>query len=171
MKSRADGLRHHCGDAIGTWRTGNLARVKWLARLFAIVSLGSLVAIAAPQSGEPTDGSSASADRTPAVRSVVFPGKAWELKRPESIGLDEERLEALAKALGGRGCVVKNGYVVKAWGSQSTRRDWFSSAKPVLSTLLLFAIQEGKIKSVDQPILDGSSSRKIRTSRFGSLRI
>ena len=43
---------------------------------------------------------------------------------------------------------------MKAWGPQSEVGDWFSSAKPVLSTLLMFAITEGKAKSADQPIVD-----------------
>ncbi len=92
--------------------------------------------------------------RRRAARPIVFPGESWESKRPEALGLDPVRLDQLAEALGGRGCVVKDGYIVKTWGSQTARRDWFSSAKPVLSTLLMFALQEGKVKSVDQPIRD-----------------
>jgi CubicO group peptidase (beta-lactamase class C family) len=44
--------------------------------------------------------------------------------------------------------------VVLAWGSQSEVGDVLSSAKPVLSTLLLFAVAEGKLRSVDTPIRD-----------------
>ena len=94
------------------------------------------------------------ADQVATARPIVFPGASWESRRPEALGLDPARLDKLAEALGGRGCVVKDGYVVKSWGSQTERRDWFSSAKPVLSTLLMFALQEGKVKSVDQPIAD-----------------
>lgn len=68
--------------------------------------------------------------------------------------MDPGPLREIADLLGGRGCVVKDGYVVKAWGDQSERSDWFSSAKPVLSTLLFRAITEGLVKSVDQPIAD-----------------
>jgi CubicO group peptidase (beta-lactamase class C family) len=82
----------------------------------------------------------------------VFPKGSWETKPPADLSLDQEPLDELAKRLGGRGCVIKNGYVVKAWGAQDQRSDWFSSAKPVLSTLLLFALKEGKITSVDQPV-------------------
>jgi len=92
-------------------------------------------------------------DRVQAA-GVAFPGKSWDEKTPQELGLDGAKLDAVAVALGSRGCVVKNGYVVKSWGSQSEKGDWASSAKPVLSTLLLFALQEGKIKSVDQPIAD-----------------
>lgn len=87
-------------------------------------------------------------------REIVFPGKRWAVKLPQELGLDEAKLDQLAEELGSRGCIIKNGYVVKSWGSQSEVGDWFSSAKPVLSTLLMFAIQEGKVKSPDQPIAD-----------------
>lgn len=85
---------------------------------------------------------------------VVFPAEHWQEKAPAELGLDADRLEAVALALGGRGCIIKNGYVVKSWGSQTEKRDWFSSAKPVLSTLLLFAVQEGKVSSVDALLKD-----------------
>ena len=89
-----------------------------------------------------------------ACAAAHFPGATWESRDPASVGLDGAWLGRLADALGGRGCVVKDGYIVKAWGSQSQIGDWLSSAKPVLSTLLLFAIQEGKVSSPDTPIQD-----------------
>ncbi|HEY4310669.1 MAG TPA: pectate lyase [Pirellulales bacterium] len=85
---------------------------------------------------------------------IAFPGATWEAKDPRELGLDPARLDAVAAALGSRGCAIKNGYVVKTWGAQDQRSDWFSSAKPVLSTLLMFALQEGKITSFDQPVAD-----------------
>jgi CubicO group peptidase (beta-lactamase class C family) len=81
-----------------------------------------------------------------------FPGSYWETRDAASLGLEPIWLDRLAEALGGRGCVVKDGYVVKSWGEQSKIGDWLSSAKPVLSTLLLFAIQERKVASPDTPI-------------------
>jgi CubicO group peptidase (beta-lactamase class C family) len=84
----------------------------------------------------------------------VFPGAEWESKAPSELGLDEARLEAVAKALGSRGCIIKDGYVVKTWGAQNKKGDLFSSAKPVLSTLLMFAVQEGKVKDFDQPLVN-----------------
>jgi len=92
--------------------------------------------------------------RAAAAEGVHFPGVQWEQRDPSSLGLDGAVLDRLAEALGGRGCVIKDGYVVKTWGSQSEIGDWFSSAKPVLSTLLLFAIVEDKVKSPDTPIRD-----------------
>jgi CubicO group peptidase (beta-lactamase class C family) len=85
---------------------------------------------------------------------VVFPRAAWQTKTPNELGLDEARLDSVAKALGSRGCAIKNGYVVKTWGAQDEKADLFSSAKPVLSTLLMFALKEGRIKSFDQPLVD-----------------
>ncbi len=85
---------------------------------------------------------------------TIFPGTSWQSKQPSELGLDEARLKAVATALGGRGCAIKDGYVIQTWGSQDQVGDWFSSAKPVLATLLMFALQEGKIKSFDQPVID-----------------
>ncbi|MFN3324264.1 MAG: hypothetical protein ACK5AZ_12265 [Bryobacteraceae bacterium] len=79
---------------------------------------------------------------------ALFPGRHWETAGPEVHGLDPAPLDELAVNLAGRGCVVKNGNVVKYWGSQSEVGDWLSSAKPVVSTLLFFAIREGLVRSV-----------------------
>src|SRR5580765_3005653 len=72
--------------------------------------------------------------------NLVFPASAWAAKTPAELGLDGGLLDQLAEQLGGRGCVLKDGYVVKTWGDQATRGDWYSSAKPVLSTMLFFAV-------------------------------
>ena len=101
----------------------------------------------------------------------TFPGASWQQKTPAELGLDKDRLEAVAAALGGRGCIVKDGYVVHQWGDQAQKADWLSCAKPVLSTLLLFAVQEGKVKSVDTPIAEfgWELSPKDRTMTFRHL--
>lgn len=85
---------------------------------------------------------------------VVFPAEHWIEVAPEKLGLSAEKFDAIASALGGRGCIIKDGYVVKSWGSQSEVSDWYSSAKPVLSTILMFAVQEGKVPSVDSRLAD-----------------
>ena len=90
----------------------------------------------------------------PAHAEQIFPGSEWATRTPEELGMDAALLNAIAADLGGRGCVVKDGYVVKTWGDQAERSDWLSSAKPVLSTLLFFALKEGKVQSVDQPIAE-----------------
>jgi CubicO group peptidase (beta-lactamase class C family) len=85
---------------------------------------------------------------------IAFPGAEWETKSPPDLGLDDARLEAVARSLGSRGCAIKNGYVVKTWGAQDEKGDLFSSAKPVLSTLLMFAVKEGRVKDFDQRLVD-----------------
>lgn len=85
---------------------------------------------------------------------TIFSGKSWQERKPAELGVDPAKLDELATRLGGRGCVVKDGYMVKTWGDQAQRADVLSSAKPMLSTLLFFAIEEGLVKSVDQPIAE-----------------
>lgn len=82
--------------------------------------------------------------------SIVF----FALAALPASALDPAALDAIAESLGGRGCILRDGAVVKAWGDQAERSDWMSAAKPVLSTLLFFAIEEGKVQSVDQSIAD-----------------
>ncbi len=84
-----------------------------------------------------------------AEEPLVFPGTHWKTSHPASLGLDEARLEQLARNVGGDGCVVWKGLLVKSWGDIASRKDWASAAKPVLSTLLLLAVQEGRLPSVD----------------------
>jgi len=61
-------------------------------------------------------------------------------------------LAASKPELGGRGCIVRNGRTITAWGDQAERRDVLSSAKPVMTTLLFFAIQEKKLRGLDERI-------------------
>ncbi|MFO1008274.1 MAG: DUF5060 domain-containing protein [Planctomycetaceae bacterium] len=102
---------------------------------------------------------------------IVFPEASWSQRAPGELGLDASKLDELAKNLGGRGCVIRYGHVVKSWGDQAEVGDWFSSAKPVLSTMLFFALQEGRVKSVDQPLVDfgWELSPKDRTMTFRHL--
>jgi CubicO group peptidase (beta-lactamase class C family) len=83
-----------------------------------------------------------------------FPEKTWATRDAAAAGMEPAWLDRLALALGGRGCVIKDGYVVKSWGSQEEVSDWFSSAKPVLSSLLFFAIQEGAVSGPDALLRD-----------------
>jgi CubicO group peptidase (beta-lactamase class C family) len=103
--------------------------------------------------------------------TIVFPRAHWEARSPAELHLSPARLDAVAAALGGRGCIVKNGFVVKSWGPQDMRGDWASSAKPVLSTLLLFAVQEGKVSGLDALVADFGwpLTEKDRTMTFRHL--
>ena len=79
----------------------------------------------------------------------AFPAAHWETRTPEEVGLSRDKLDALKELVGGRGCVVRHGYMVFSWGDQSKSSDVASAFKPVLSTLLFMAIQEGRLESVD----------------------
>jgi len=62
--------------------------------------------------------------------------------------------QAAIPQTGGRGCILKNGQLLHAWGDQTERRDVLSSAKPVMTTLLFFAIQEKKIAGLDARVTE-----------------
>lgn len=85
-------------------------------------------------------------------QQVVFPGKTWEFKKPSELRLDGKKLDQFVTRVKGVGCIVKDGYIVKTWGNQKSKADWASAMKPVMSTMLLFAVKEGKLKSVDAPV-------------------
>jgi len=86
--------------------------------------------------------------------NVVFPSDHWEFVSPADVNLDSVILDSLANLLGGRGCILRSGYMVKTWGDQAEKSDWMSSVKPIFSTLLFFAIEEGKINGVHQKIYE-----------------
>ncbi len=81
--------------------------------------------------------------------AVVFPGQHWEARTPAQVGLDAAKLDEFAAAVGGRGCIVRNGYMVYSWGDIISKMDWASAKKPVMSTMLFFAVHEGKLPGVD----------------------
>lgn len=116
--------------------------------LFAAVGMPPVVAQQVDETRQPSSNL-----RGDAIEQV-FPREHWEVRSPEQCNLDSDRLDAMALALGGRGCAIKNGYIVKSWGDQAQKSDLYSSSKPVLSTLLMFALQERKINSFDQPLVD-----------------
>lgn len=91
---------------------------------------------------------SGAVNESPSGDGRTYPGKTWETRTPAQVGLNPEKVDAIALALGGRGCLVRHGYVIRTWGDQAERSDWMSSSKPLFSTLLFFAVQEGKVPSV-----------------------
>lgn len=81
-----------------------------------------------------------------------YPLDAWESCAPDQVGIDPTTLDELAALVTGRGCVVRHGYMVYTWGDPAQSSDVASAFKPLLSTLLLLAVQEGKIGSVDDEV-------------------
>ncbi len=99
-----------------------------------------------------SDGAATSGLATMSVVVQHYPGAVWETKTPAEVGLRSAALGSLAASIGGVGSVVRNGYMVYTWGDQTAKADWASAAKPVLHTLLAFAIQEDRLESFDERI-------------------
>jgi CubicO group peptidase (beta-lactamase class C family) len=110
---------------------------------------GTLLCCAAAQVLLGAGGSAAAAPPAP-----VFPGRHWEKAPPAQLGLDEEGLRRYAKRLKGDGLIVRYGRIAHEWGDLATRRDWASAGKPLLSTLLLLAVEHGGIASVHTRLTD-----------------
>ena len=83
---------------------------------------------------------------------AVYPGSSWETKPPVEVGLDADRLDEFVAAVGGSGVVVRNGYMIRTWGDYTTPVPWDSAIKPMLSTMLFFAVEDGLLSSVDEPV-------------------
>lgn len=94
----------------------------------------------------------------------TFPGTDWETAAPQALALNADRLAAAGDMLARPGSnaaaflVVRRGKI--AWeryyqgaGSRD-RHHLFSVTKSVLSSLVGIALQEGLLKSADQPVLD-----------------
>ncbi|MCB1096531.1 MAG: serine hydrolase [Verrucomicrobiae bacterium] len=81
--------------------------------------------------------------------AVVFPDKEWESRTPAELGLDKEKLMAFQRLAGGRGCIVKDGYLVSSWGDIARRGDLASASKPVYAHFLFRALEMGKLESAD----------------------
>lgn len=88
-----------------------------------------------------------------AEESPVFPGEHWATKAPAEAGLDAAQLDRFRERTMARdGCVIRHGYLVYAWGNVSEPQQWGSAIKPVNSTMLLFAMKEGRVQSPDDPV-------------------
>jgi CubicO group peptidase (beta-lactamase class C family) len=92
--------------------------------------------------------------RAAAGSPVVWPGAKWATATPESQGLAAAGLDAAAgyalKHGGGSGCVIRHGYLVREWGSPTTRADIKSATKGSVGiTLLGLAVDDGLVKLDD----------------------
>ncbi len=84
---------------------------------------------------------------------AIYPGAGWDTKAPAAVGLDADRLRAMADYTGGFGCVVRGGCLVYTWGPVDRRVDVASACKPWFAHFLFRAIEDGKIKSLDEPLV------------------
>jgi CubicO group peptidase (beta-lactamase class C family) len=82
----------------------------------------------------------------------VYPGREWAAKRPEEMGLDPGKLDVVARYVGGTGCVVRGGFLVFTWGHADKRADVASACKPWFTHFLFAAVEEAKLKGIDEPV-------------------
>ncbi len=92
------------------------------------------------------------AERRNIPQQLVFPKEHWQLLSAEEVCSQPELLDTFVKEVGGSGVIVKNGYLIKSWGDPAAKVMWASATKPLFSTLLLFALHEGKINGIDDTI-------------------
>ena len=81
-------------------------------------------------------------------------------------------LDRFIANVGGSGVIIKNGYLVKSWGSPARKIDWASAAKPAMSTLLFHAVASGRLTSVDDridPWWGGALAQKDKPMTFRQL--
>ncbi len=90
--------------------------------------------------------------RNSAAVQTVYPGKTWARKPPADVGMDAARLDAFRKYVGGRGCVVRHGYMVYTWGDPGRRADVASAAKPVYAHFLFKAVEDGKLSALEEKV-------------------
>jgi CubicO group peptidase (beta-lactamase class C family) len=102
------------------------------------------------------------------VSAEVFPSAAWESRPPGDLGLDAGKLQQLATLVAGSGIVIRDGYQAFAWGNPANTLDWASASKPVISTLLFMAEDEGLCSSDDAvgDYLAGGSSKDAAITFF-----
>lgn len=87
----------------------------------------------------------------------VFPAEQWAVRSPSQAGMSAVALDRLRDFLGGRGCVVRHGYMVYSWGDQSRREDVASACKPVIAHLLFEAVESGRLAGLDEPVVKWQS--------------
>lgn len=81
------------------------------------------------------------------------PGAEWVRKEPGAVGLDASHLAEFSKFVGGRGCVIRHGYLVHSWGDASRRADIASAAKVFYSHFLFKAVEDERIGSLDEKVI------------------
>ena len=86
------------------------------------------------------------------ARTAGFPGRHWEWKAPEAAGYSSAQLAEFSRKAGGYGCLVQAGKMIHAWGNVSNCHDVASSCKPVYAFLALKAIEEGRLRSLDDRV-------------------
>ena len=102
-------------------------------------------------------------------QASVWPTKAWEVSTPEEQGMDSRAVARLIDDVGtykqDSVLIVRNGKIVAdayyAPYVAGIRHDLRSVTKSFLSTLIGVLVQQGKLESVDRPVLDFFPDRTI----------
>ena len=149
--------------------------MKFLQRSFMILIVLAIVGGCAqtgapavppsPPAQEAEPGAPAAASRWPGVPEPDYwPTRSWQTTTPEAQGLDSGRLHAMFAAVQARNLdlhsvlVICNGYLVlEAYFDPYEAGDAHTielNTKSVVATLVGMAIDQGKIVSVDQKLLD-----------------
>ena len=87
-----------------------------------------------------------------AVAGVIYPGTYWAYSSLAAEGMDSLLVAEAVTNIGGRGIIIKDGYLVYQWGDTTTRALWGSARKPVISFLMLNGVEESLIASVNEKI-------------------
>ena len=88
-----------------------------------------------------------------AARQPIFPGAHWSWKAPEKAGFSKPALQEFSRRAGGTGCLVHGGQMIYAWGDVAFRNDVASACKAIYTHLVLQAVQDGRIASLDEPLV------------------
>jgi CubicO group peptidase (beta-lactamase class C family) len=102
-------------------------------------------------------------------QASVWPTKAWEISTPEEQGIDSRAVARLIDDVGSYKqdslLIIRNGRIVAdayyAPYVAGVRHDLRSVTKSFLSTAIGVLVQQGKLESVDRPVLDFFPDRTI----------
>ena len=109
---------------------------------------------------------------------TYFPNGAWRTSTPEEQGVDSRMLAEMLEAIRRTQTpvhsflLVRHGYLIaEAYAHPqryNTRNDLFSVTKSVISTLVGIAIGEGRIRGVDQRVLDFFPELEVKENGLGT---
>jgi CubicO group peptidase (beta-lactamase class C family) len=82
------------------------------------------------------------------------PGRHWSRLDPVEAGFSTDRLDAIAAEVRGAGCMVQGGQLVYEWGDTLFLNDVASSIKTFYTFWVLQAVQNGRLQSLDDRVMD-----------------
>lgn len=115
---------------------------------------GETTSIAKPESIGREWACHGSRQKEAAPVTSVTPGPEWQRKSPEEAGFEASGLDRFATVIGGRGCIIHDGFMIHSWGDISRSSDIASAGKPFYSHLLFRALETGRLESADDPVVD-----------------